>query len=232
MSTREELIKLAKEWGSREARPVFDIVEEGRRVYVLGNTYPFKDKLRGMGFKFDGDRRAWWIGKRSFAKIEDRVESLANPDLSILPNLNTVLKLGPAIEAYAAHGRLYLQGNTFPIKDRLKALGFRWDSKNWFIDDYLWGQVKSEVESLAKRVMPKEKPQPGPSRAPQGPSRRRPATENQITYALRLIRRIGYDWHDSELGQYMSRPPSETELRSMSSRQVSDIIDSLRDEFR
>jgi len=46
---------------------------EGRRIYVTGNTYPFKDQLKAAGAKFDGARKAWWIGVQKRDEIERAV---------------------------------------------------------------------------------------------------------------------------------------------------------------
>lgn len=39
-----------------------EIERTGRRSYLLGNTYAYRQLLRDAGAHFDGDRRAWWIG--------------------------------------------------------------------------------------------------------------------------------------------------------------------------
>lgn len=44
------------------------IKSEGRRHYLLGDTFAIKDKLRNAGAKWDGDRRAWWTGKKDVAE--------------------------------------------------------------------------------------------------------------------------------------------------------------------
>lgn len=44
------------------------IKSEGRRHYLLGDTYAIKDKLRNAGAKWDADRRAWWTGKKDVAE--------------------------------------------------------------------------------------------------------------------------------------------------------------------
>lgn len=44
------------------------IKSEGRRHYLLGDTFAIKDKLRNAGAKWDGDRRAWWTGKKEIAE--------------------------------------------------------------------------------------------------------------------------------------------------------------------
>jgi hypothetical protein len=43
------------------------ISKEGRRYYILGDTYAIKDRLRNAGCKWDPDRRAWWTGKEAVA---------------------------------------------------------------------------------------------------------------------------------------------------------------------
>lgn len=43
------------------------IQSEGRRHYILGNTYAIKDQLRSAGCKWDADRKAWWTGKLDVA---------------------------------------------------------------------------------------------------------------------------------------------------------------------
>lgn len=50
-------------------------------------------------------------------------------------------------------------------------------------------------------------------------------TTKQINYAMRLIRRGG--WYDSYHGQFNPQPPTEADLRSMTRREVSEIIDDL-----
>jgi hypothetical protein len=41
----------------------------GKRVYVTGNSYPVKDRLKAAGCHWDGDRRQWWIGLGKEAAI-------------------------------------------------------------------------------------------------------------------------------------------------------------------
>lgn len=44
------------------------LIAEGRRIYLAGNTFPIKDKIKSLGGHWDGDRRMWWLG---IAKAED-----------------------------------------------------------------------------------------------------------------------------------------------------------------
>src|SRR3990167_10623125 len=41
---------------------------EGRRTYIIGNTYPIRDRIKALGAHWDGDRRAWWTSKRAEAE--------------------------------------------------------------------------------------------------------------------------------------------------------------------
>lgn len=41
----------------------------GTRVYVTGNTYAVKDRLKAAGCHWDGERRQWWIGAAKQAAI-------------------------------------------------------------------------------------------------------------------------------------------------------------------
>jgi Mg2+ and Co2+ transporter CorA len=50
---------------------------EGRRVYLLGDTFAdkdrifaAKDRIQGLGGKWDPDRRAWWVGAAKAGEAE------------------------------------------------------------------------------------------------------------------------------------------------------------------
>jgi len=49
----------------------------GTRVYVTGNTYAVKDRLKAAGCHWDGERRQWWIGAAKQAAIAAIVGGLA-----------------------------------------------------------------------------------------------------------------------------------------------------------
>lgn len=44
------------------------IQKDGRRFYLVGNTFAIKDKLRAAGAHWDGDRKAWWTSKIDVAE--------------------------------------------------------------------------------------------------------------------------------------------------------------------
>lgn len=47
---------------------MIQIQSEGRRHYLIGDTYPIKSQLRDAGAHWDGERRAWWTAKLDVAK--------------------------------------------------------------------------------------------------------------------------------------------------------------------
>lgn len=52
------------------------IQSEGRRHYLVGDTYPIRSAIRNAGCKWDSDRRAWWTGKLETAqKLVGKVAS-------------------------------------------------------------------------------------------------------------------------------------------------------------
>ena len=51
---------------------------EGRRTYLIGNTYGIRDEIRAAGGHWDADRRAWWIGS-GVGKQDDLRKLLAIP---------------------------------------------------------------------------------------------------------------------------------------------------------
>lgn len=44
------------------------IQSEGRRHYLIGDTYPIRSEIKAAGCRWDGDRKAWWSGKREVAE--------------------------------------------------------------------------------------------------------------------------------------------------------------------
>lgn len=55
------------------------VERRGQRVYLLGDTFPAKDRIKGMGGHWDGESRAWWVGAAKLAEAERLVAELASP---------------------------------------------------------------------------------------------------------------------------------------------------------
>lgn len=59
----------------------------GRRIYLRGDTYPMRDRIRAIGGHWDAAEKAWWIGagKREAAEAlvsapQPGTESTQAPD--------------------------------------------------------------------------------------------------------------------------------------------------------
>lgn len=88
------------------------------------------------------------------------------------------------------------------------------------VNKILFSDAGSIINNLKAQLKKVQRDQPSKG---SGPSRK------QIDYALRLIDRIGpHGWHDSDVGQDMQRPPNRKELETWSAREVSEMIDDIR----
>jgi hypothetical protein len=54
----------------------------GARVYVTGNSYPIRDRLKRAGCRWDPDRRQWWIGSSKAKELEQIVKCSVPADSS------------------------------------------------------------------------------------------------------------------------------------------------------
>lgn len=52
------------------------IERQGQRVYLVGNTFAAKDRIKAIGGHWDGERRAWWLGAKKAAEVEALVAEL------------------------------------------------------------------------------------------------------------------------------------------------------------
>jgi len=55
---------------------VVSVIEEGNKVYVSGDTYDIKDKLKTYGFRWDPLRKAWYINNLSKNDVIEILKSL------------------------------------------------------------------------------------------------------------------------------------------------------------
>lgn len=46
------------------------IERSAQRIYLVGNTYPIKDRIKAIGGHWDGDRKAWWVGAAKVSEAE------------------------------------------------------------------------------------------------------------------------------------------------------------------
>lgn len=101
---------------------------EGRRTYILGNTYLVKDQLRAAGCRWDADKKAWWMGKREsaqdlIAKLGADTRTAATP----VANGNGGNKVPrDGIQSVVA-GRGEYKGKTYYIAGRTVRGDTHWD---------------------------------------------------------------------------------------------------------
>jgi hypothetical protein len=83
---------------------------EGRRAYIVGNTYPVRDAIRAAGAHWDGERKAWWTGKKEEAEqlIARLNQSAAAQSKTPRDGLNSVVA-----------GRAEYKGKTYYIAGRV-----------------------------------------------------------------------------------------------------------------
>lgn len=107
----------------------------GRRTYVRGATFPIRDALRGAGAHWDAESKAWWLGD------DEKARAIA------ARHAVPVVEALPAAPGASVARMVLVTGNTFPVKDQLKAMGGRWnaDAKGW--------EVPASKETEAKALV-------------------------------------------------------------------------------
>ena len=69
----------------------------GKRVYVVGNSFPIKDRLKSAGCHWDGERRQWWIGANKRSEVERIVGSASGDAVeSATENADDIKVIGKA----------------------------------------------------------------------------------------------------------------------------------------
>lgn len=46
------------------------LTDAGARIYLTGDTYSIRDRIKRLGGHWDGERRAWWVGRAKRAEAE------------------------------------------------------------------------------------------------------------------------------------------------------------------
>lgn len=111
------------------------IEKQGRRYYLVGNTYTIKEDIKDSGGHWDPDVGAWWTSKR---EVAESLVAKAAQEEAALPEAT-----GPMVA---------IQGNTYPVKDELKKLGARWNGAK-----KVW-EIAQSRHALALKLVPAAKP--------------------------------------------------------------------------
>lgn len=135
--------------------PTLSITTErvGRRTYVRGATYPIRDALRGAGAHWDADEKAWWIGSDEVATAIAAKHAVP------------VTLAAPVIASVSA--TVTITGNTYPVKEQLRALGGRWnaDAKGWDVPATKADEARALVAGAPVKPAAKYTPVPGGAQA-------------------------------------------------------------------
>lgn len=127
------------------------VEEVAQRIYLLGDTYPVKDRIKQLGGHWDGERKAWWVGKVKQADVASLVTELASkpqtPAARMKESPDTIRLTGKG----KYKGRTYYAGAV--TKDGMKVRLLTLPDAN---GDYLdfWADC-SQVEEV-KRYQPRE----------------------------------------------------------------------------
>lgn len=99
------------------------IDKQGRRFYLLGDTFSIKAQLADAGCHFDRDQRAWWTSKREVAEQFSAAEAPQSATSTPVPSSDRPAPGGSAIVA----GRATYKGKTYYVLGRKVRGRTHWD---------------------------------------------------------------------------------------------------------
>lgn len=97
--------------------------QNGRRLYLVGNTYPVKDQIREAGGKWDPDRKAWYVGVQRRERAEQIVAAVASAPTTEAPRGDAQ---APGLEATIVCRGTY-HGRSYYVAGRVERGRTRWD---------------------------------------------------------------------------------------------------------
>ena len=106
------------------------------RVKITGNTYPVRDQIRGLGGRWDAATKSWRV------PADRAVEAQA------------LVLAAPAPASVVAGPVVAVTGNTYPVREQIRALGGRWDAatKSWLVPADKAVEAQALVPAKAKRA--------------------------------------------------------------------------------
>ena len=125
------------------------IERQGQRVYLVGDTYAIKDRIKAIGGHWDSYRRAWWVGSAKASEAKALTSDIANEPAT------PPAKQDPS-DIYLTgkgryKGREYFVGSTTRDGNKVRLLTLP-DADNNYLDFWV---VCSEVEQT-KTYSPRE----------------------------------------------------------------------------
>jgi hypothetical protein len=122
-----------------------EVVASDTLVAIPGNTYPVRDELKTLGATWDKEARTWRIAPEKLVLARAVVENQgkAAPETHSAAKREAVQNTDVAsmedpFEDEATGSRLVaITGNTYPVKDALKAIGATWNTekRTWMISE-------------------------------------------------------------------------------------------------
>jgi hypothetical protein len=110
------------------------------RVALTGDTFPVRVQLKALGALWDSANRVWHIAPEKAAQAQALVDHQpvieTPPPTHRMPAADPLAALpDPFEESAPAPPPVALTGNTYPVKEALKALGAHWDQEQraWLI---------------------------------------------------------------------------------------------------
>ena len=137
-------------------------VPEEALVALHGDTYPLRAQPKAMGALWDSAQRLWKIAPQKAAQAQALVDhrpaeplapaapppwpEQANPDDDLPPDL-----ADPFEQAGKEPPLVALSGNTYAVKEALKALGARWDGEQrvWLIREDKAQHARAIIDNQA-----------------------------------------------------------------------------------
>lgn len=125
------------------------IERQGKRVYLAGDTYAVKDRIKALGGHWDEDRRAWWVGSTKIVEAQSLVDNLAFTPAGppVKQNPNDIRLTGKG----RYKGRTYFAGSITRDGNKVRLLTLP-DANEEYLD--FWA-LCSEVEEV-KHYEPRE----------------------------------------------------------------------------
>ncbi len=142
---------------SYNARPPAAEVSPDSLVAIPGNTYAVRDELKALGATWDKEGRTWRIAPEKLAMARAVVENqgkaapetLGAAKREAVQNTDVATMVDPFDEEASGSSLVAITGNTYPVKDALKAIGATWnpEKRSWMIAEKKAEYARAIVEN-------------------------------------------------------------------------------------
>ncbi len=205
---------------TKEQEPCRAELQDGL-IKISGGTYPIKTQLRAAGFRWDGASYSWtraeaevtsWINELRATQGESPLEAgsqeYTDAILAAVTELDETAQVKPAVDPVkpileVKQDQVFVY-NSYDIKDRLRALGFRFNSaeRAWSrpLEDVL--ALSPEFEAASdidlEKLLEAEAPELPADEGPPPPSLRVVDAEVEVynSYSIKdQLRALGFRWN-------------------------------------